>query len=64
MVVLRALEDEFVPSISSNPKYESKYKHIKELVDEYLDRAKDLKELEKELKKHKDQITPGQIGDA
>ena len=57
-------EEELVPSISSNPTYHSKYKHIKELVEEYMDKAKDLKELEKELKKHKDQITPGQVGDA
>ena len=42
----------------------SKIKSIKELVDEYMDRAEDLKELEKELKKHKDKLTPGQVGES
>ena len=41
-----------------------KYKHIKEMVDEFMEKRKDLKELEEELKKHKDKITPGQVGDA
>ena len=37
---------------------------LKELIDEFMDKRKDLKELEAELKKNKDQITPGQIGEA
>jgi hypothetical protein len=37
---------------------------IKELLDEYIDKNKDLQELEQELKKHKDKITPGQVGEA
>ena len=41
-----------------------KMKHIKELIDEFMDKRKDLKELEEELKKNKDKITPGQIGEA
>ena len=59
-------EEELNPSLSSpvSPVYETKFKHIKELVEEFMDKAKDLKELEKELKKHKDEITPGQIGEA
>ena len=59
-------EEELNPSLSSpvSPVYETKFKHIKELVEEFMDKAKDLKELEKELKKHKDQITPGQIGES
>ena len=39
-------------------------KHLKELVEEYMDKAKDLKEFEKELKKHKDKVTPGQVGES
>ena len=38
--------------------------HIKELIDEYMDKHKGLKELEDELRKNKDKITPGQIGEA
>ena len=37
---------------------------LKELLDEFMDKSKDLKELEKELKKHKDMLTPGQTGEA
>ena len=39
-------------------------KHIKELIDEYMDKHKGLKELEEELRKNKDKITPGQIGES
>ena len=38
--------------------------HIKELIDEYMDKHKGLKELEDELKKNKIMLTPGQIGEA
>ena len=37
---------------------------IKALIDDILDRHKDLKEFEDELKKHKDDITPGQVGES
>ena len=37
---------------------------IKALIDDILDRHKDLKEFEDELKKHKDKITPGQVGES
>ena len=39
-------------------------KHIRELIEQFMDKHKDLKELEKELKKHKNQIIPGQIGES
>ena len=41
-----------------------KFKSIKELVDEFMDKQQDLQELEQELKKNKDNIKPGQIGEA
>ena len=37
---------------------------LKDLIDDILDRHKDLKEFEDELKKHKDKITPGQVGES
>ena len=37
---------------------------IKELIDDILERQSDLKEFEDELKKHKDKITPGQVGES
>ena len=48
----------------NNSKTNEKMLELKELVEEFKDRHKDLKELEDELKKHKGEITPGQIGDA
>ena len=41
-----------------------KMEELKELFEEYMDKAEDLKEFEKELKKHKDSVTPGQIGES
>ena len=41
-----------------------RFTSLKELLDEFMDRHKDLKELEKELKKNKDKLTPGQVGEA
>ena len=37
---------------------------IKALLNEFMDKRKDLVEFEKELKKHKNQLTPGQIGES
>ena len=37
---------------------------IKDLLDEFMDKKENLKEFEEELKKHKDQLTPGQVGEA
>tara|TARA_B100000287_G_scaffold168856_1_gene159351 strand:- start:486 stop:812 length:327 start_codon:yes stop_codon:yes gene_type:complete len=42
----------------------SKIKNVQELIDEFMDRRKDLQELEEELQKNKDNITPGQVGEA
>ena len=39
-------------------------KVAKDLVDEYLSKQKDLAEFEKELKKNKDQLTPGIQGES
>ena len=41
-----------------------KAKELKEVLNEFMDKRKDLKEFEKELKKNKDMLTPGQVGDA
>ena len=39
-------------------------KNLKELIDEFMDRHEELKELEEELEKNKDKLTPGQAGEA
>ena len=40
-----------------------KAKELKEVLNEFMDKRKDLKEFEDELKKHKDMLTPGQVGE-
>ena len=50
------------PEVSE--KRSERFTSLKELLDEFMDRHKDLRELEKELKKNKDKLTPGQIGEA
>ena len=41
-----------------------KFDNLKEILNEFMDKRKDLIEFEKELKKHKDQLTPGQVGES
>jgi hypothetical protein len=42
----------------------NKINNLKAILDEFIDKRKDLMEFEKELKKHKDQLTPGMIGES
>ena len=53
-----------MPKLTDENERTNKWSSIKELVEEYMDRAKDLQELEEELKKHKDKLTPGQVGES
>ena len=49
------------------PEYEDRMERtvaIKNIIDDILERQSDLKEFEDELKKHKDKITPGQVGES
>ena len=43
---------------------EDKLKELKALFEDFNSRKDELKEFEKELKKHKDKLTPGQIGES
>jgi len=38
--------------------------NVQELIDAYIEKNKSLKEFEEEMKKHKDKLTPGQIGES
>ena len=51
-------------SVSIDSEKLSKFKHIKDLIDEYMDKFEDLKEFEEELKKNRDDLTTGQVGEA
>ncbi len=37
---------------------------LKSMLEEFMDKHSELKEFEDELKKHKDKLTPGQIGES
>ena len=66
---LHEVSDEF-EDITSPPLTESeklrsnKMQELKELVEEFMSKRKDLKEFEEELRKHKDEITPGEVGES
>ena len=51
------------PPIGSNLPSE-KLLELKELFEEFKSKKDDLKEFEKELQKHKDKLTPGQVGES
>ena len=50
----------YTPSIEDNEKREK----LRAMVNEFLEKKESLKELEEELKKNADKITPGQVGEA
>ena len=41
-----------------------RFADLKEVLNEFMDKRKDLVEFEKELNKHKAKVTPGQIGES
>ena len=41
-----------------------RFANLKEVLDEFMSKRKDLIEFEKELKKYKDQLMPGVIGES
>ena len=58
-------EDMQLPSLNKKDEdREGRIKSLKELLDEFMERKEGLKELEDELEKYRDEITPGQIGES
>ena len=53
-----------LPPLLDNEKRIDRTTAMKELIDDILERQDSLREFEDELKKHKDKITPGQVGEA
>ena len=63
--IVEEYENELVSDLSEEEKKRmKKAKELKEVLNEFMDKRKDLMEFEKELKKHKDQLTPGMIGES
>ena len=52
------------PLSEEEEKKMQRFENLKEVLNEFMDKRKDLIEFEKELKKHKDQLTPGQVGES
>ena len=52
-----------LPSLDGNEERMGRTTALKDIIDDILERHSDLKEFEDELKKYKDQITPGQAGE-
>ena len=63
--IVEEYENGIVPELSEEEQQRiKKAKELKEVLNEFMDKRKDLIEFEKELKKHKDQLTPGMIGES
>ena len=60
---LEPFEDEYQYPVEEDEALD-KFRNITELLDKYIKTSKGLKELEKELKKNKDKITPGTVGES
>ena len=59
------ITDEF-KTIIELPTIENEYisSKLRKLIDDFMEKQEDLKEFEEELKKNKDKLTPGQIGES
>ena len=58
-------EDSPLPPIDFKEKIDSiKSEKLKALLDEFMEKRESLKELEEELEKHSDKLTPGIIGES
>ena len=64
----REIEMRLLPELpelpSPNEERMSKTVALKEIIDNIIDRHDNLREFEKELEKHRDKITPGQVGES
>ena len=54
----------FSEDINRDELSEKRMLEVKELLKEFKSKSSALQEFEEELKKHKDQLTPGQVGEA
>ena len=63
--IVEEYENELVSDLSEEEKKRmKKAQELKEVLNDFMDKRKDLKEFEKELKKNKDMLTPGQVGES
>ena len=53
-----------LPPLPSNEERVKRTEGLKDLIDNIIEKHKDLKEFEEELEKYKNEITPGQVGES
>ena len=53
-----------LPPLPDNEERVKRTEDLKKLIDDIIERHSDLKDFEDELKKHKDKINPGQVGES
>ena len=58
-------ENSVLPELTKEEQIKiKKAQELKEVLDDFMAKKKDLKEFEEELKKNKDMLTPGQVGES
>ena len=63
--IVEDYENTLLPELTEEEQQRmKKAQELKEVLNDFMDKRKDLQEFEKELKKNKDMLTPGQVGDA
>ena len=55
---------EFPPLNEGEFDNSTRIKNLKELLKEFMEKTKEMKEFEEELRKNKDKITPGEMGES
>ncbi len=68
-IKIESIDNDFegldLPDLNENKSSKSeRFRNLRELIDEFMDRQSELKEFEEELKKNKDKLTPGQVGES
>ena len=66
-VQIEDVTDDFsmdTPLLQEEEERLTRMEKVQELLEEFSNKSKELKEFEEELRKHKDKLTPGQIGES
>ena len=63
--IVEDYENTLLPELTEEEQQRmKKAQELKEVLNEFMNKRKDLKEFEKELKKNKHMLTPGQVGES
>ena len=63
--IVEEYENTLLPELTEEEQIKmKKAQELKEVLNEFMDKRQDLIEFEEELKKHKEMLTPGQVGES